>query len=170
MFRIGFRKVYYFNIRIISSVFMLENRMKYIYHMVMYVEDAILEKMKNHPSDELGRDLLFVRFFCLKMKSRYVVNSKNWYPTYVEDYISWQLDLFERWKREGKNSYALSKGYGYDIDYLRLEKELNTIVDSNDLKMLVNEINCIWKRWSFNRKYIIPSSAKYKNDLVRWKV
>ena len=68
MFRIGFRKVYYFNIRIISSVFMLENRMKYIYHMVMYVEDAILEKMKNHPSDELGRDLLFVRFFCLKMK------------------------------------------------------------------------------------------------------
>tara|TARA_B100000586_G_scaffold33426_1_gene21432 strand:- start:843 stop:1136 length:294 start_codon:yes stop_codon:yes gene_type:complete len=83
--------------------------MKHIYHRVRYVEDAIVNKLQKHPSSELGRDLLFVRFFRVRLNSRLAVNTKNWYPINVEDYISWQLTQFELWQKEGKISMP-SKG------------------------------------------------------------
>ena len=144
--------------------------MKHIYHRVRYVEDAIVNKLQKHPSSELGRDLLFVRFFRVRLNSRLAVNTKNWYPIHVEDYISWQLTQFELWQREGKSKHAFKRGYGYDIDYLGLELELNAIVDNDDWGKLTEEINCIWRRWGFHKKYIIPNSARYRNDLDKWEI
>ena len=144
--------------------------MQHIYNRLKYVEDAIMHEMQNHPSDDLGRDLLFIKFFRLRLSSRIKVDPESWYPINVEDYISWQIAQYERFDKEGKSKNAFKKGHGYRIDYLALEIELNSIVENDDYKKLVDEINSIWRRWGFNKKYIIPSSAKYRNDLDKWNI
>ena len=153
-----------------NSFIVPDIRIKHIFHRVQYVEDAILYKLDKAPSSELGRDLLFVQYFRVRLKNRLEINKNNWYPIHVEDYISWQLIQFEEWQKGSKNKRALQKGYGYDIDYLKLELALNTIVDNDDWGKLILEINSIWKRWRFHKKYIIPNSAQYRNDLDKWKI
>jgi len=145
-------------------------RIKHIFHRLRYVEDAILYKLNKGPSSELGRDLLFVKYFRARLNNQLEVNKNNWYPIHVEDYISWQLTQFEEWQKGGKNKYAHQKGYGYDIDYLKLELALNTIVDNDDWDKLIVDINSIWRHWGFHKKYIIPNSAEYRNDLDKWKI
>ena len=136
----------------------------------MYVEDAIINKLQKQPSNKLGRDLLFIRFFRIRLKGQLEATTENWYPINVEDYISWQLTQFEQFQKKGKRNNAFKKGYGYDIDYLRLELKLNKIVDNDDWEKLKHEINSIWRYWGFHKKYIIPNSAQYRNDLDKWKV
>ena len=47
---------------------------------------------------------------------------------------------------------------------------LDLIVNKQDWRKLVSDINTIWKNWGFQREYIIPSHAEYRSDLKKWRV
>ncbi len=144
--------------------------MNNLYNRILYVEEALLERIRNNPSDDLGRDLLFIRFFRILFSQKVEPSAKNWYPIQAEDYVTWQIKQFDKLKKNKNYQLSLRKGIGYNIDYSQLEMNLDLIVNNQDWKKLVSEINTIWKNWGFHREYIIPSNAEYRSDLKKWRL
>ena len=76
--------------------------MKELYNRILYVEDALLERLKKDPSNGLGRDLLFIRFFRIYFSQKVEPNADNWYPIQAEDYVTWQIKQFHKLKKNKK--------------------------------------------------------------------
>tara|TARA_S200000501_G_C20871738_1_gene764595 strand:- start:6993 stop:7427 length:435 start_codon:yes stop_codon:yes gene_type:complete len=144
--------------------------LKELYNRILYVEDALLERLKKDPSNGLGRDLLFIRFFRIYFSQKVEPNADNWYPIQAEDYVTWQIKQFHKLKKNKNYGLSLRKGIGYNIDYAQLEMNLDWIVNKQDWRKLVSEINTIWKNWGLHKEYIIPSYAVYESDLKKWRV